>query len=71
MSVTNQQMLDAVDAAIYAILTGGAVQSYNVRGSNVNMQKYSLAELRDMKRNLEKKVAAENGKNRNFVKFTS
>ncbi len=64
---TNQEMLDAVKTAIYAILTGGAVQSYNINGRN--LQKYSLTELQKMRRDLEKAIAAATGSGRNYAKF--
>ena len=60
-------MLDAVNTAIQAILTGGGVQSYSISGRN--LQKYSLTELYDLRTKLEKAIAASNGTGRTYIKF--
>lgn len=66
---TNQEMLDAVNTAIQAILSGGAVQSYSINGRN--LQKYSLTELYNLRKDLEKAIAAANGRGRNYMKFVN
>jgi len=67
VSPTNQEMLDAVNTAIYAILNGGAVQSYSIGGRNI--QKASLNELYTLRRKLEADIAAGNGSGRTYAKF--
>jgi 2',3'-cyclic-nucleotide 2'-phosphodiesterase (5'-nucleotidase family) len=53
----NQQHLQAVDAAISAVLSGGAVQSYSIRGRSLN--RYSLNDLYALKEELSRAVARE------------
>lgn len=64
---TNQEILDAVNTAIQAILTGGAVQSYNINGRNLT--KYSLTELYNLRKELKKAIAAASGTGRNYAQF--
>jgi len=64
---TTQEMLDAVNAAINARLTGGAVASYSINGRNI--QYIPLSELRDLKKELQAQVSAEKGGVRTFVSF--
>ena len=59
MSVSAQEMLDAVEAAIQARLTGGAVQSYSIEGRN--LQYVSLADLYKMRKELQTEVARQSG----------
>jgi len=66
---TNQQMLNAVNTAIYNRLNGGVVASYGINGRN--LQYVSIPELYKFKRDLENKIAATNGTGRNFVKFVN
>ncbi|MCK5057096.1 MAG: hypothetical protein KAT34_10600 [Candidatus Aminicenantes bacterium] len=54
---TKQIMLDNVETAINAIAAGGAVQSYNISGRNI--QKYSLTELINLRTQLKKEINAE------------
>jgi len=53
---TTQERLNAVRAAINAIITGGAVQSYQVDGVNIN--KFSLTELMELEDRLKRQLAA-------------
>ncbi len=53
--VTTQEMLDAVNNAINARLTGGAVQSYTISGRNI--QYISLSELKELKAKILPEVA--------------
>lgn len=64
---TNQEMLDAVKEAIQARLTGGAVRTYSINGRDIEY--YSLTELYDLKRKLERAISADNGNGRTFVEF--
>ncbi len=66
MSTTTDQMLAAVEAAINARLTGGAVQSYSIEGRN--LQYTNLTELYKIRTKLKAEVASETG-TRNYVKF--
>jgi len=54
---TKQTILDNVETAINAIMSGGAVQSYNISGRNI--QKYSLTELMNLRTQLKKEINAE------------
>lgn len=62
-----QEMLDAVNNAINARLTGGAVASYSVNGRDI--QYISLRELRELKNELQAQLAGEKGSARTFVSF--
>ncbi len=53
---TKQEMLEAVENAITARMTGGAVQSYSISGRNI--QYYSLDELRRLRDQLRQEIAA-------------
>lgn len=53
---TKQEMLDAVENAIAARMTGGAVQSYSISGRNI--QYYSLDELRRLRDQLRQEITA-------------
>lgn len=55
MTVPAQTMLDNVETAINNILSGGAAQSYNVSG--INLSRYSLKELYDLRAQLKIEVA--------------
>ena len=68
MAVSAQVMLDNIEAAINARLTGGAVQSYSIGGRN--LQYISLSELRQMRDQLKREVASQtpNGA-RNYASF--
>lgn len=67
MSVAKQTLLDNVEAAINARLTGGAVQSYSIGGRN--LQYITLSELKKMRDDLKREITAESGGTRNFAKF--
>jgi len=64
---TTQEMLDAVNSAINARLTGGAVQSYTISGRNI--QYIPLSELKELKKELQAQLASEKGGARSFVSF--
>ena len=57
MAVSAQVMLDNIEAAINARLTGGAVQSYSIGGRN--LQYISLSELRQMRDQLKREIASQ------------
>jgi hypothetical protein len=60
MSVpTKQEMLDNVEIAINARMTGGAVQSYSIGGRN--LQYVSLNELIKLRDQLRREVASSGG----------
>lgn len=65
--LTTQEMLDAVNAAINARLTGGAAASYSINGRNI--QYIPLSELRDLRKELQAQLANEKGNARTFVSF--
>lgn len=67
MSVAKQTLLDNVEAAINARLTGGAVQSYSIGGRN--LQYITLSELKKLRDDLKREIASESGGTRNFAKF--
>lgn len=52
---TKQEMLDNVEAAINARMTGGAVQSYSIGGRS--LQYISLSELIKLRDQLRKEIA--------------
>ena len=64
---TNQEMLDNLNSAINAKLTGGAIQSYSISGRNI--QSFSLGDLINLRRELQAAVASENGGARNYYSF--
>ncbi len=60
MSVpTKQEMLDNVEIAINARMTGGAVQSYSIGGRN--LQYISLNEMIKLRDQLRREVAGSGG----------
>ena len=63
---TKQEMLEAVENAIAARMTGGAVQSYSISGRNI--QYYSLDELRRLRDQLKKEIAGLKS-NTTYVRF--
>lgn len=63
---TNQELLDAVNAAILAKLTGNAVQSYSIGGRNI--QYYSLKDLHALRQQLQAEIGAEQGTT-NYASF--
>lgn len=68
MSVpTTQEMLDNVNTAINAILTGGGVQSYSINGRSLT--RYSLSELQKLKIDLQKQLGAETNIGRSYAQF--
>lgn len=67
MSVSKQDLLDKVEAAIEARLSGGAVQSYSIGGRN--LQYVTLEELRKLRDQLKREIASESGNARTYAKF--
>ena len=65
---TKQEMLENVENAINARMTGGAVQSYSINGRNI--QYMPLTELRQMRADLMKEISARSGNSRNYATFT-
>jgi len=53
---TKQEMLDSLETAINARMTGGAVQSYSIGGRN--LQYISLSELLKLRDQLRKEIAS-------------
>lgn len=67
-STTTAGMLAKVNAAIDAIMGGGAVQSCNINGQNI--QKYSLTELMALRDRLQKEInAATYRGSRNYIEM--
>jgi len=64
---TKQEMLDAVENAITARMTGGAVQSYSISGRNI--QYYSLDELRRLRDQLRQEIAAGKSGGTTYARF--
>ncbi len=56
---TKQEMLDNIETAINALITGGTVQSYSINGRNI--QKIPLDELRRMRDQLRRELQAPGG----------
>lgn len=68
MSVAKQTLLDNVEAAINARLTGGAVQSYMINGRNVMY--VSLSELMKLRDQLKSEIAVTTAQaTTNFASF--
>jgi len=65
---TKQEMLDNVEIAINARITGGAVQSYSIGGRN--LQYISLDELRNLRDQLRREIAG-SGENTTYASFGS
>ena len=63
---TKQEMLEAVESAILARMTGGAVQSYSISGRNI--QYYSLDELRKLRDQLRQEISAQKS-NTTYARF--
>ena len=55
MAPTNQEMLDNLNTAINARMTGGAIQSYSIGGRN--LQYISLSELLKLRDQLRREIA--------------
>ena len=53
---TKEEMLENIEIAINALMTGGAVQSYSIGGRSV--QKIPLSELQRMRKELKDEIAA-------------
>jgi len=66
---TTSEMINLIDKAIATRLRGGAVQSYSIGGRN--LQYMTLSELRNLRADLNKQIAAQNGGGRNYVKFVN
>lgn len=56
---TKQEMLENVEIAINARMTGGAVQSYTIGGRNI--QYVGLEELRKLRDQLRREIAGSGG----------
>ena len=56
---TKQEMLENVEIAINARMTGGAVQSYTISGRNI--QYIGLEELRKLRDQLRREIAGSGG----------
>jgi hypothetical protein len=56
---TKQEMLDNVEAAINARMTGGAVQSYSIGGRN--LQYITLTELIKLRDSLRQEIVSSGG----------
>jgi len=63
---SKQEMLDNVENAINARMTGGAVQSYSIGGKN--LQYMLLSELRAWRKQLKCEIA-ESGGTTTYAKF--
>jgi len=63
---TRQELLDKVNTAIDARLTGGGVASYSIGGRN--LQYVSLTELFQIRDKLQTEISGEKG-SRNFASF--
>lgn len=66
---TTSELIELIDKAIATRLRGGAVQSYSIGGRN--LQYMTLSELRNLRADLNKQIAAQNGGGRNYAKFVS
>ena len=62
-----KELLQAVNDAITNILSGGAVQDYEIAGRK--LRRYSLRELMDLRHQLNREIAAEQGSNRNHARI--
>lgn len=56
---TKQEMLENIEIAINARMTGGAVQSYTIGGRNI--QYIGLEELRKLRDQLRREIAGSGG----------
>lgn len=63
---TKQEMLENVETAINARMTGGAVQSYSIGGRN--LQYITLAELIKLRDTLRQEIAASSSRT-SYAKF--
>lgn len=63
---TNTELLETVRVAISAILTGGAIEEYEIACKSI--KKFSLEDLQDYELVLMQRVAAERG-TRTVVEF--
>lgn len=66
MAQTKQEMLDAVETAIQALMSGGAVQEYTINGRSI--KKFSLQELINWRATLKAEIAASTN-TRTYVQF--
>ena len=66
---TTSELIVLIDKAIATRLRGGAVQSYSIGGRN--LQYMTLSELRNLRADLGKQIAAEKGGGRNYAKFVN
>ena len=65
---TRQEMLDNVETAINARITGGALHSYSIGGRN--LQYITLDELRNLRDQLRREIAG-SGENTTYASFGS
>lgn len=66
---TTVELIVLIDKAIGARLKGGAVQSYSIGGRNLEYM--TLSELRNLRADLNKEIAAQNGGGRTYAKFVN
>lgn len=64
---TAQELIDLIDKALAARLRGGAVQAYSIGGRNLEYM--TPSELRNLRADLCKQIAAQNGGGRTYAKF--
>ena len=67
-SPTKQEMLENIENAINARMTGGAVQSYSIGGRN--LQYISISELTKLRDQLRKEIAGLNNAT-TYAKFNN
>lgn len=64
---TKQEMLDAVEEAMQAILTGGAVKSYKI--GDRELERMSLPELTALRNQLRAEIGNESGNGTQYGSF--
>ena len=69
MSVpTNQEIVDAIDIRLYAIVNGGAIREITILGKNI--RKYSIRELTELKKYYQGLISASSDTgNRTYAGF--
>ena len=67
MTATPQEIIDAIDDAIYAKMTGGAVRSYSI--GERSLEHMSLSELRKCRQEYAGLLAADEGGVKNYASF--
>lgn len=64
---TAQAQVDQIDIAVNALMTGGAVSSYQIEGRALS--RFSLTELRELRAYYASIVSSEQGGARNLATF--